>query len=148
MAASSPYESAAITVSRPVTSQTTSNQPGEPTCFPMIAETMKMPEPIIEPATSIVESSKPRPLMNPPLRGSAVPEVAVVSKVRRVNHLPAGRRNAKREHFALDEGCAILCDLCLKRLCSKGSSARLSRLFLQFHCRAPLPARCNTKHCR
>jgi hypothetical protein len=47
----------------------------------MIAETMKMPDPIIEPATSIVESSNPRPLMNPPLRGSAVGEVAVVSKV-------------------------------------------------------------------
>jgi hypothetical protein len=28
----------------------------------MIEETMKIPEPIIEPATSIVESSKPNPL--------------------------------------------------------------------------------------
>jgi hypothetical protein len=40
-----------------------------------------MPEPIIDPATSIVESSKPRPLVNPPLRGSAGAEVTVVSKV-------------------------------------------------------------------
>jgi hypothetical protein len=30
----------------------------------MIADTMKIPEPIIEPATSIVESSRPRPLTN------------------------------------------------------------------------------------
>ena len=51
-----------MSVSRPVTSQTTSNQPGEPTCRAMIEETMKMPEPIIEPATSIVESSNPSPL--------------------------------------------------------------------------------------
>src|SRR5437763_7394100 len=64
MAANSPYDSAAINVSRPVTSQTTSNQPGAPTCLAMIEETMKMPEPIIEPATSIVESSKPSPRTN------------------------------------------------------------------------------------
>src|SRR5947209_8660759 len=31
----------------------------------MAAETMKMPEPIIEPATIIVESQRPRPLMKP-----------------------------------------------------------------------------------
>jgi hypothetical protein len=30
----------------------------------MIEETMKIPEPIIEPATSIVESSKPNPRTN------------------------------------------------------------------------------------
>jgi hypothetical protein len=30
----------------------------------MIDETMNMPEPIIEPATSIVESSRPSPLTN------------------------------------------------------------------------------------
>ena len=53
-----------MSVSRPVTSQTTSNQPGEPTCRAMIEETMKMPEPIIDPATSMVESSKPSPLTN------------------------------------------------------------------------------------
>jgi hypothetical protein len=47
----------------------------------MMAETRKMPEPIIEPATSMVESSKPRPFMNPPLRDSGVAERAVVSKV-------------------------------------------------------------------
>src|SRR4028118_118565 len=45
--------------------QTTSSQPGEPTCRAMIEETIKMPEPIIDPATIIVESSKPRPRTNP-----------------------------------------------------------------------------------
>jgi hypothetical protein len=44
--------------------QTTNNHPGEPTCREMSEETMKMPEPIIEPATSIVESSKPSPRTN------------------------------------------------------------------------------------
>src|SRR2546423_7489151 len=118
MAAGSPYESAAITVSRPVTSQTTSNQPGEPTCFPMIAETMKMPEPIIEPATSMVESSKPRPLMNPPLRGSAVPEVAVVFKNPRGNHLPPGGRKPQKKDLSREEGGGILFGLCLNKLFS------------------------------
>src|SRR5947207_3308804 len=36
----------------------------------MIDETMKMPEPIIEPATSMVESRRPSPRMNLPLVGS------------------------------------------------------------------------------
>jgi hypothetical protein len=31
----------------------------------MPAETMKMPDPIMDPATIIVESSRPRPRMNP-----------------------------------------------------------------------------------
>jgi hypothetical protein len=47
-----------------VTIHTTSSHPGEPTCLAMIDETMKIPEPIIEPATSMVESSKPSPLTN------------------------------------------------------------------------------------
>src|SRR5439155_21920556 len=51
-------------VSTPVTAQTTSSQPDEPTNRAMSAETMKTPEPIIEPATSMVESSNPRPRMN------------------------------------------------------------------------------------
>src|SRR5207302_8368183 len=44
--------------------QTTNNHPGEPTCREISAETMKIPEPIIDPATSIVESSKPSPRTN------------------------------------------------------------------------------------
>src|SRR5437762_7940496 len=39
-----------------------SNHPGDPTWRAMIDETMKIPEPIIEPATSIVESNNPSPL--------------------------------------------------------------------------------------
>jgi len=53
-----------VTVSAPVTAHTKSSQPGDPTNRPMSAETMKIPDPIIEPATSIVESSKPSPLTN------------------------------------------------------------------------------------
>src|SRR5262245_51276262 len=65
MAASSPYDNAPITVRSPVTTHTTSSQPGAPTCFEMPPETIKIPEPIIDPATIMVESSKPRPRMNP-----------------------------------------------------------------------------------
>src|SRR5690348_3836030 len=56
MAASSPYESAPRRVITPVTNQAASSQKGEPRLRDMLAETMKMPEPIIEPATSIVAS--------------------------------------------------------------------------------------------
>src|SRR5215831_16930247 len=59
MAASSPKLRAAATVKIPVISHTTSNQPGPPTCLEISAETRKIPEPIIDPATIIVESSKP-----------------------------------------------------------------------------------------
>src|SRR5262249_60374996 len=50
---------------RPVINHTTRSQPGAPTCLEISAGTMKMPVPIIEPATIIVESSKPRPRTNP-----------------------------------------------------------------------------------
>ena len=43
-------------MSTPATSQATSSQPGLPTLRAMSADTMKMPEPIIEPTTTIVES--------------------------------------------------------------------------------------------
>jgi len=55
---------------------------------------MKMPEPIIEPATSIVESSNPSPWINLLLPGSFS---MAVPKSRRVNHPPGRRRNAKRQ---------------------------------------------------
>ena len=42
-----------------MTTQVTSSQPAEPTWRAMSAETMKIPEPIIDPATSIVESRSP-----------------------------------------------------------------------------------------
>ncbi len=46
-------------VSTPVRIQTSSNQPDDPTSSAMPAETMKMPDPTIEPATSIVVSKRP-----------------------------------------------------------------------------------------
>src|SRR5262249_14355679 len=41
--------------------QTTSSHPGLPTCLEISAETIKMPDPIIAPATIIVESNRPSP---------------------------------------------------------------------------------------
>ena len=60
MAASSPYDSAAAMVSRPVMTQDISSHPALPSCRDISAATMKMPEPIIEPATIMVESKRPR----------------------------------------------------------------------------------------
>jgi hypothetical protein len=57
--ASCPNESAANTVSAPVMTHVASSQPAEPVCATMSAATMKMPEPIIDPATSIVPSQRP-----------------------------------------------------------------------------------------
>src|SRR5882672_7462517 len=37
------------------------SRPGDWVCFAISAATMKMPEPIIEPITSVVASSRPRP---------------------------------------------------------------------------------------
>ena len=44
----------------PVIIHEASSQPGLPTLRAISAETMKMPEPIIDPATSMVESNSPR----------------------------------------------------------------------------------------
>src|SRR5580693_2775153 len=59
IAASSPYESAADTVSSPVKTQVSSKPPGEPVCREMSAATMNIPEPIIDPTTIIVPSNNP-----------------------------------------------------------------------------------------
>src|SRR5438876_661238 len=60
--------------------QATNSQPGEPTCRDISAETRKMPEPIIEPATIVVESSSPRPRMNPVfLSSTAMAASAILS---------------------------------------------------------------------
>src|SRR5438552_5256013 len=64
IAASSPYESAPKIVITPVTIHAISSQKGEFTVREMSAETMKMPEPIIEPATSIVASVSVSALTN------------------------------------------------------------------------------------
>src|SRR5580658_2124811 len=48
-------------VSTPVKNHATSNQPALPIWRDMSAETMKIPEPIITPTTTITESKRPRP---------------------------------------------------------------------------------------
>jgi hypothetical protein len=45
-------------------SHTISNQPGAPTCLAMSELTIKMPDPIIEPATRAVESNRVRLFRN------------------------------------------------------------------------------------
>src|SRR5882724_1171753 len=65
MAANSPYDSAAESVSTPVRIHVSSNPPAEPVCRVMSAATIKMPEPIIEPTTIIVPSNKPMARTNP-----------------------------------------------------------------------------------
>jgi hypothetical protein len=64
IAASSPNASAPSTVTTPVRIQATSSHPGEPSVRLISAETMKMPEPTIEPATSIVASVNVSALTN------------------------------------------------------------------------------------
>jgi hypothetical protein len=61
-----------VIVSSPVTTQVSSSQPAEPVVRAISAETMKMPEPIIEPATIIVESSRPSSRRKPVAGGEAV----------------------------------------------------------------------------
>src|SRR5450631_466575 len=51
-------------VRNPVTAQAAMSKAGELTSRAISAETMKMPEPIIEPVTSMVELVRPRPLTN------------------------------------------------------------------------------------
>src|SRR6476661_5652278 len=64
-AASSPYVSAAIRVNAAVTTQVTMSRPGDCVWRAMSAETIKIPDPIMDPMTSVVASSRPRPLTRP-----------------------------------------------------------------------------------
>src|SRR5690348_9094946 len=64
IAASSPYESAPSSVITPVATQAKRSQNGEPSVRDMLADTIKIPEPIIEPATSIVASGRVIALTN------------------------------------------------------------------------------------
>ena len=52
-------------VSTPVMIQATSKPPAEPVCREISADTMKIPEPIIDPTTIMVESNNPRPRTKP-----------------------------------------------------------------------------------
>ena len=51
-------------VSAPVSAQAASSQPALPTYRDISADTMKMPDPIIDPTTTIVESNRPSPRLN------------------------------------------------------------------------------------
>src|SRR5580693_6434448 len=58
-------------VRTPVKIQATSSQPALPIWRDMSAETIKIPEPIITPTTTITESKRPRPRANVGACGSA-----------------------------------------------------------------------------
>ena len=69
--------------------QTTSSKPGLCTWLAISAETMKMPEPIIEPHTIIVEENRPRPLTSSvcwpvatPVIGTACSAIRFLTKER------------------------------------------------------------------
>ena len=51
-------------VMRPVTTQAPISNAGDPTSRPISADTMKMPEPIMEPITSMVALVRPSPWTN------------------------------------------------------------------------------------
>src|SRR5690349_24763198 len=61
IAASSAQQSAPVIVSTPASAHAASNQPGEPTSRDDSAEVIKIPEPIIDPTTIIVASSRLKP---------------------------------------------------------------------------------------
>src|SRR5271156_94131 len=62
-------------VRAPVKSQATSSHPALPIWRDMSAETMKIPEPIMTPTTTITESKRPRPRVNVGICGLAAGEV-------------------------------------------------------------------------
>src|SRR5450830_821709 len=86
IAASSPYARAPNIVTTPDATHAMSSQKGEMTVREISAETMKMPDPIIEPATSIVASVSVSALTNS--RDDGVSAVGVVL----VNALPRSAR--------------------------------------------------------
>src|ERR1041384_8461778 len=61
IAASSAQQSAPVIVSTPASAQAASSHPGEPTRREDSAEVMKIPDPIIDPTTIMVASSRLRP---------------------------------------------------------------------------------------
>src|SRR6266404_5605621 len=65
IAANSAQQSAPVIVSTPARAHAAKSHPGAPTSAADFAETMKMPEPIIDPITIIVASSKLRPRTSP-----------------------------------------------------------------------------------
>src|SRR6266404_5494879 len=65
MVASSAQQSAPVIVIKPATAHANSNQPGAPINRADSADTMKMPEPIIDPITIMVASTGPRARTKP-----------------------------------------------------------------------------------
>ena len=63
-------------VSTPVIPQATSSHAGDPTSRLIAAETIKMPDPIMEPATIMVESNSPSPRTKPVALSSGAVAVA------------------------------------------------------------------------
>ena len=89
----------------PDATHTATSPPGEPMLRPMSAETMKMPEPIMDPATSITASSSDSPCLSPASAagagGAARCESVVVMVLcgRGVVRAPDGRPCAGKERI-------------------------------------------------
>src|ERR1051325_4173503 len=104
IAASSPYASAPSSVMMPVRIHATSTNQGEWTLRPMSAETMKIPEPIIEPATSIVASVSVMALTNSDCGCVAVSFAIMLrgsgcgSRVTQARHTNAGVFSRRGKH--------------------------------------------------
>ena len=78
--------------------QAASNHPGEPTIVIDLAETMKMPEPIIDPTTIIVASIRPRPRTKRVASAGACPvgeSIGVSLKQRRSKNFSLSPRRAE-----------------------------------------------------
>jgi len=106
IAASSPYARAPKMVTTPETTQAIRSQNGEFTVREISAETMNIPEPIIEPATSIVASVSVKALTNSRDAGgvSAVDVVVVNALLKmlgfgQVLASPTARRSYPRHEF-------------------------------------------------
>ena len=93
IAASSPYASAPSNVITPVTTHARSSQNGEPNVRDMLAETIKIPEPIIEPATSIVASVRVIALTNSDCGCDGAASVGAVTLVIKLQVSGGGRHD-------------------------------------------------------
>src|SRR5579863_561683 len=97
----------------PVIIQAASSPPVDPASRAMSAETMKMPEPIIEPTTIVVESNRPSPRTNPEVSVSAEGAVTVVVLASDNGRLPI---LSPRLRVTLKHNCAAPSNLKSQRL--------------------------------
>src|SRR5436309_9733102 len=93
IAASSPYASAPSSVMTPVRIHATRRNQGDPTLREISAETMKIPEPIIEPATSIVASVRVIALTNSDCGCDGAASVGAVTLVIKLRVSGGGRHD-------------------------------------------------------